>query len=248
MIKIKFTISYDGTCYFGWQRQPNKHSVQEEIEKVLSKIFNEEIGIHGAGRTDRGVHAKGQVASATLPRRVALTKLLKSINSMLPRDILIFDLEEAQPNFHARFSAKGKIYSYHIYTKTLLDPFKRNTCYHHPYPLDLSLMKQAIPIFIGRKDFSSFANFLGKSTKAPSPIKTIYSITLEETTDGCILRFHGDGFLYKMVRNITGALLDIGGNHISISELETILEEKKNTHGLYQAPAHGLFLETVQYD
>ncbi len=248
MFKIKFAISYDGTKYFGWQRQPNRLSVQEEIEKVLSKIFNEEITIHGAGRTDRGVHAKGQVASATLPKKVPLARLLKSMNSMLSNDILIFDLEEAEADFHARFSAKGKIYSYHVYTKKLLNPFKRNTCYHHPYPLDLSLIKQAINVFIGTKDFSSFANFLGKSTKAPSPIKTIYSITLEETNDGFTLTFHGDGFLYKMVRNLTGALLDIGSKNISISELTTILEKKKNAHGLYQAPAHGLFLETVQYN
>lgn len=248
MVKIKFTISYDGTSYFGWQRQSTKKSVQGTIENVLLKIFGEPIKITGAGRTDRGVHAKAQVASCFLPKKTDLKKLLKSLNALLPNDIRITDLLEVREDFHPRYSAKGKVYKYYVETSSLLNPFDRHFSHHHPYKIELSQIEKAIPLFIGKKDFSSFANLPGKNTEPPSPIKHIYKIDLKETKGGFTLTFHGDGFLYKMVRNITGALLDAGGGRISFAKLKSILEKKENTHGLFQAPALGLFLEKVEYD
>ncbi|MCH9620944.1 MAG: tRNA pseudouridine synthase A [Chlamydiia bacterium] len=248
MFKIRFTITYDGTAYFGWQKQPHQISIQETIENALSKIFNQKISICGAGRTDRGVHAKGQVAMASIPYEVTTTSLQKSLNSLLASDIRILDLEYADDDFHPRYSAKGKIYSYSICTKSLQDPFTRFTTYHHPYPLDINLIKQAIPVFIGTKDFTSFANYVGKNNTAPSSIKTIYEIDLKKTDSGFILTFHGDGFLYKMVRNIAGALISFGERRLTINELKAILQKKDNKHKLLQAPAHGLCLELVLYE
>lgn len=245
-MKIKFIVAYDGAAYFGWQRQNTKKSVQGTIEAALSQIFQQEVLITGAGRTDRGVHAKRQVAATSLPKEVSLYKLEKSLNSLLPDDISIYQMEEAKEDFHPCFSAKGKIYRYHISTKKILNPFSRHHHFHYPYPLDLELLQEAIPLFLGTKDFSAFAKQIEK-IDSPNPVKTIYSITLDQTEEGFTLTFHGSGFLYKMVRNITGALINVGAKRIRLLELEQILLSKKNTHNLFQAPAHGLCLENVLY-
>jgi len=248
LFKIKFIISYDGSSYFGWQRQPYQVSVQETVENTLSKILNQKITIQGAGRTDRGVHAKGQVALFEIQDRPNLDSLQKSLNSLLPKDIRVLNMEEVDASFHPRFSAKGKVYTYKIITDKIQDPFLRHTTYHHPYPLSLERLQEAIPLFLGTKDFSSFANCVGKNSVEPSPIKTIYSIKLEKTDDGFTLKFHGDGFLYKMVRNLTGALISYGESRLSLEELEEILKKKDNRHRLMQAPAKGLCLEKVLYE
>jgi tRNA pseudouridine38-40 synthase len=247
MLKIRFTTTYDGTDYYGWQRQNTKKTVQGTIEKFLFKIFQEEILTVGSGRTDRGVHAKRQICAATLPKEVNLSKLQNSLNSLLPDDISISEMAIADPDFHPCYSATGKIYRYSISTKKILNPFERHHHFHYPYPLDINLIKEAIPLFIGTKDFSAFANQVGKNSKAPNPVKTIYSITVAETPGGFSLTFHGSGFLYKMVRNITGALISFGSKRISFAKLEAILKSQKNTHNLFQAPAHGLCLVDVEY-
>jgi tRNA pseudouridine38-40 synthase len=184
---------------------------------------------------------------AEIPKETNLPSLFKSLNALLPDDITISELDHCDLTFHPRFSAKGKIYRYSILTQSQKCPFSRHTKYHHPYPIDISLIKEAIPLFTGRKDFSSFANFVGKNSKTPSPIKTIFSIDVEENESGFSLIYHGDGFLYKMVRNITGALINYGQGKLSLDELRIIIENKKNAHKLFQAPAHGLCLESVLY-
>ncbi len=247
MLKIKFKIAYDGTHYFGWQRQLKNPSIQGVIEKTFFQILQKQTNIIGAGRTDRGVHARGQIGCCFVPDQTNLSSLKKSLQSLLPKDISITNIEATEDDFHPRYSAKGKIYKYYIFTKEELDPFKRYTNYHHPYPLDISLMKKAKEAFIGTKDFSPFANNLGKTEKKPNPIKTIYSIEIEQIPDGIILSFHGDGFLYKMVRNITGALIDAGENKLSFENIEKILSKKIKNQQFRQAPARGLFLESVVY-
>ncbi len=241
MFSVKFIVIYDGTHFFGWQRQSHHRTVQEEIEKVLSKLFQKKITIHGSGRTDRGVHARGQVVSCNIPE-TNLLSLEKSLNALLPKDIRVKDFCLVSPDFHARFSAIGKKYKYTVHTKKHFDPFTRTTSYHHPYPLDLDVMKKGAKIFIGTKDFTSVTTEPGKDC-----IKTIYDIQIEITENGFILTFHGSGFLYKMVRNITGALIDAGEGKVSLKKLEEILEGKNAMHGLKQAPAHGLCLEEVFY-
>ncbi|MCH9617473.1 MAG: tRNA pseudouridine synthase A [Chlamydiia bacterium] len=247
MLKIKFTATYDGTAYYGWQRQNTKETVQGTIEKFLYKIFQKEILTIGSGRTDRGVHAKRQICTTTLPKKVNLVKLQNSLNSLLPDDISISEMAIAHPDFHPCYSATGKIYRYHISTKKILNPFERHHHFHYPYALDIKLIKEAIPLFIGTKDFSAFANQVGKNCKTPNPVKTIFSITVTEDSGGFSLTFHGSGFLYKMVRNITGALISYGSKRIPFEKLKAILESKNNIHNLFQAPAHGLCLEDVEY-
>lgn len=249
MFTIKFTIIYDGTFFFGWQRQKDKRTVQGEIEKAFFQLFQQNIVVHGSGRTDRGVHAKGQVGSCTIPKR-SLFSLEKSLNALLPKDIAIFNSVEVDEGFHARYSAIGKRYLYTIDTHPIQNPFNRHTAYHHPYPLDVDYMQKAAQVFVGTKDFTSFVNTSCLLTKPNSPCyceKTIYSIVFTSTKEGFSIDFYGSGFLYKMVRNITGALIDSGEGTVSIERLKEILEKKSNTHGLRQAPAHGLSLEEVFY-
>jgi len=241
MFNVKFTVIYDGTNFFGWQRQSRHMTVQGEIETILGQIFQQKITIHGSGRTDRGVHAKGQIASCTLPI-TDLSCLQKALNALLPKDIRVANFCKMDSSFHARLSAKSKIYSYTFFTKPILDPFTRHTSFHYPYHLDLDLIKAGAKIFIGTKDFSSMSN-----SQRIDSIKTIYAIDLKTTADGFILYFHGSGFLYKMVRNITGALIEVGQGTISLQKLEQIMEKKSSVHGLRQAPAHGLCLEEVFY-
>ena len=247
MHKVKFLICYDGSNYYGFQRQVDKMSIQEMIESTLSKIMNQKMTITGAGRTDRGVHAKAQVACATFDHKPNTDALTKSLNALLPKDIRILSSEIVDSDFHPRYSAKEKIYHYSVVTDKILDPFKRHTHYHHPYGIDLDLIEKAIPLFIGTKDFSAFANCVGKNSKVPNTVKTLYSIKLDRFEGGFSLTFHGNGFLYKMVRNISGSLIDAGSGRVSLERLEEILLSKDNKHRLFQAPPTGLCLEMVRY-
>lgn len=247
MYKVKCIISYDGSNFFGWQRQKEFASIQQEIESALKKIFQKEILITGSGRTDRGVHATKQVASFSLPKNCDLNALKKSLNALLCDQIRIQNITAEKESFHARYDVKSKIYSYRINTKSLCCPFMRHIQYHHPYPVDIDLMKKSANLFIGTMDFSSFANVRPEKMQPSSNIRTIYDITFQEQDGLLTISFHGNGFLYKMVRNLTGALIDVGEKKVSLQELQEILEEKNNQHLLRQAPAHGLSLDDVLY-
>jgi tRNA pseudouridine38-40 synthase len=241
-MKYKIKIAYDGKEYSGFQIQPNGHSIQETIEKVLSKISSEKISIVGSSRTDAGVHANGQVAHFIYQKS---NLSLKSINSLLPNDIRIISLEEVSLDFHARYSAKEKIYHYHITTDKVQSPFERGYCLHYTFPIDIEKLLAAIPYFIGTKNFSSFANELSPNK---NPVKTIYELSFIKTKSGFILKFRGDGFLYKMVRNITGTLLDIARGKINFEILPLIFEKKSRVFAGKTAPPHALFLETIVYN
>lgn len=240
-MKYKIKIAYDGTNYSGFQIQPNGRSIQETIQATLSKILSEKISITGSSRTDAGVHANGQVAHFT-SEKSSLT--LKSLNSLLPNDIRIISLEEASLDFHARFSAKEKTYLYHITTDKVQSPFERKYALHYTFPIDKEKLYATIPYFVGTKNFSSFANEL---LPHKNPVKTIYELSLLETKTGFILKFRGDGFLYKMVRNITGTLLDIARGKINPEILPLIFTEKSRVFAGKTAPPHALFLETILY-
>lgn len=239
-MKYKMILSYDGTNYGGWQIQPNAPSIQETIEKVLLQITGQHISITGSGRTDAGVHANGQVAHLILDHPPSL----KSLNSLLPPDIRILSLEEVPLTFHARFSVKEKTYLYHVSTNPVQTPFDRRYALHYTFPLDLEKILCALPSFIGTKNFSSFANELSPSK---NPIKTLFELSLIEKEGGFTLKFRGDGFLYKMVRNITGTLLDIGRGKLSLNTLPSIFASHSRAFAGKTAPPHGLFLETVLY-
>ena len=246
-MKYKLTIAYDGGNYFGWQIQPNKNSIQEEIEKALSLILQEKIKITGSGRTDAKVHAKGQIAHFSSSQNLNLHKLRYSLNGLLPKDIRILKIEKASASFHARFSATKKRYNYYINTAFYEDPFNRKYAYHFPYKIDYDLLLQAKEKFIGRHDFTSFAND-HKKAKTKSFVREIYKLNIKQEKNLLIFEFEGSGFLYKMIRNIVGTLLDIATHKIKLEDLSAIFLAKDRAKASRALPPHGLFLMGVSYN
>ena len=244
MKKYKILIAYDGLNYSGWQIQKNTLSIQGVIEKALSTVLKETIQITASGRTDAKVHAIEQAAHFITKNELNADKIIYSLNSLLPKDIRILKIEKVDLSFHARFSAKSKIYQYHIVKNEIVLPFDRFYVYKPNHKLDLSLMKKAIKYFLGTQDFSAFANV--GSNKA-SPIKTIYRIDIIETENKIILEFEGSGFLYKMVRNIVGTLLDVSQKKISPESIRDILDSKNIKLASAPVPAYGLFLIKINY-
>ncbi len=245
--KVKCTIAYDGTHYSGWQIQPNHLTIQEVLEKYLSQILQEKIKVIGSGRTDAGVHALGQIAHFTTSKDFDPKKLTASLNRLLPPDIRIQTLEVTSPSFHARFSAKQKTYFYHLYLNPILPPFKRNYALHVHQTLDINLLKKAAQEFIGRHDFTSFANHAHEGAAANKPIKNLYRLDIIEEEGGLRLEFEGDGFLYKMVRNIVGTLIEIASGKRDLTDIPTIFAAKNRQLSGKAAPPHGLFLIKVDY-
>lgn len=245
-LKYKIVIAYDGTRYGGWQVQPNSVSIQSLIENALQIALKQEISVVASGRTDAGVHARAQVAHFEAPP-ADLPILYRSLNGILPDDIRILHLENVPHTFHARYSAISKEYHYHVHLDWALDPFKRHYTYHHPYRLDVSLIPQAIPHFLGTHDFTSFANEATKGSAAKNPIRTITRLDLIPEPGGFRLEFEGNGFLYKMVRNITGTLLDVGRKKISPDTIPALFDKKDRRQMSCAAPPQGLFLVKVNY-
>lgn len=250
--KYKLLIAYDGTRFSGWQIQHNSVSIQSLIEDALKialrqKTNGQETSVVASGRTDAGVHAKGQVAHFEAPSTIDLPLLFRSLNGILPSDIRILHLEKADPDFHARYSATSKEYHYHVHLDWALDPFKRHYAYHHPHPLDLKLLKEATRFFLGTHDFTSFANEASKGSAAKNPVRTITRLDLIPEPGGFRLEFEGNGFLYKMVRNITGTLLDVGRKKLLPTSIPTLLTTKDRKQMSSAAPPQGLFLIKVNY-
>lgn len=242
----KLTLSYDGTAFGGWQIQPNAPSIQEALEKALSTYLREPIKVTGSGRTDSGVHATGQVAHFKSEKPLKPNSL-NSINALLPNAICVIDIAPAPIDFHARKSARSKVYRYCIFRGSSPGPFIENYVTDIWDPLDLDLLREAIDQVIGIHDFAAFAN-VNKSRPNQSTIREIYRIDIVENGPHLQLVFEGNGFLYKMVRNLTGGLIAVATKKISISEFMTIKKEKKRTKAIPAAPAKGLFLERVLYD
>ncbi len=251
MRRIRLTIAYDGTNFSGWQKQKNGSTIQEEIEKRLSIITNEEIDLHGAGRTDAGVHAEAMVAHFDCPSPVSDANLLRGLNAMLPSAIRIFSVETCPPDFHARFSASGKYYHYHLYSGKIQPPHLRLYSLHITSKLDTYAMRQSLQYLIGTHDFSSFENSGTRDKNATSgrgAVRTIYAANLLiPEKEKIIIEIAGDGFLKNMVRNIVGTLLDVGRRKIDQEEFAKILAAKRRCAAGATAPAHGLFLKKVCY-
>lgn len=245
---IKLTIEYDGTDFHGWQIQKkNNRTVQGEIEKALQKILKHKIRVIGSGRTDRGVHAVGQVAhlktSSTLP---ALT-FLKALNNHLPEDIAILKVEDAPDNFHAQYSVQGKIYRYTILNRTAPCAHLRHLINHFPYQLNVAAMRQEAKSLIGKKDFKSFQAAYSSWRQSGSTIRTIKRIAIHRKDDFIHIDIEADGFLYKMARNIVGTLLDIGTGKLPKGSIKNVLAQKTRTAASKTAPAKGLCLLAVKY-
>ena len=247
VFKYKITLAYDGTQYGGWQIQPNTTSVQMLVAHALCTALRAPVVLHGSGRTDAGVHALGQTAHFEHPETIDEYRLLASLNGLLPPDIRILSIESVAEDFHARYSATGKIYHYHLHLDPVMSPFKRLYALHVFHPIDLSSLKKAAEHFIGTHDFTSFANESHQGSAARDPVRTLKRLDIVEEPGGIRLEFEGDGFLYKMVRNIVGTLLDVTKGKISADEIPSIITAKDRRQAGMAAPAHGLFLVSVQY-
>lgn len=238
-------IEYDGTNFFGWQRQSKSRSVQGEIEKVLTKILKEPVTIDGAGRTDAGVHAYGQVATfgASLP--MSLSSLKRAMNNFLPRDIRIVMLSEEADEFHARYSAVGKTYIYKVLNDQTRDVFHENYSYYYPYLIKEDRIEEAIKYLLGKHDFSSF---MASGSSAQNPVRTIHHIDCHREGKWIVLTYTGDGFLYKMVRLLTAFLLEIGQGRLEPQIAKFLLENPTREYTSKVAPAKGLYLKEVYYE
>lgn len=246
MRNIKLTIEYDGTNYCGWQVQENGPSVQGEIEKALKAITGENIRVNGSGRTDAGVHARGQVANFTAISSIPQEKFAYALNGLLPKDIVIKASEEVPADFHARYSATGKRYSYLVLNSKFPSALLRNYAYHVNYceRLDINRIKKAAEAFIGTYDFSGF---MSTGSKVSDTVRTIYELSVESERDLIRFEYKGSGFLYNMVRIITGTLLYAGIGKINPEDMKEIILSKDRDRAGITVPACGLCLEEVYY-
>lgn len=240
----KIVVEYDGSHYSGWQRQPKQKTVQGEIEKAIKKLFDEQVVIHGSGRTDGGVHAYGQVASFMTHYYLPAEKVTYVLNNFLPDDIRIIETEEKNSDFHARYSAIGKEYVYKIYTGD--DHLAFKTKYYHilDKPLDLNLIKEAMTYFLGTHDFQAFKS---AGSKVMRTERTILEFDLDVRDEQLIFSIHGNGFLYNMVRIIIGTLIKVGLGEIKPTDIPELLKMKDRSKTRYTAPAEGLYLNKVYY-
>src|SRR3954452_10142120 len=246
MQRYKSIISYDGSGFSGYQVQPNKRTVQSELEKVLAKMHKgKSIKVSASGRTDAGVHAKGQVVHFDSPLPISEEKWELALNSMLPEDISVLSVLKVDSSFHARFDALGKEYRYLLKLSEKRDPFQRDFAYQFPYELNLEAMKQASLFFIGTHDFTSFCS---ARTEVLDRVRTIETIDFLLEGDFLTLRFVGNGFLYNMVRILTGTLLEVGTGKRRPEEIVDILDQKDRRFAGKPAPAQGLCLWKVFYE
>jgi tRNA pseudouridine38-40 synthase len=245
--KYKLILSYDGTNYGGWQVQPNATSIQTLVQNALEIALRTTVALTGAGRTDAGVHAIGQVAHFTTIDMVDCYRLQASLNGLLPLDIRVYSIQPVSIDFHSRYSAISKTYHYRFHLNKVLDPFKRLYTTHIPYKIDLPLLKEASQYFIGTHDFTSFANEAHKGSASKDAIRTLKRLDIVEEKDEVRLEFEADGFLYKMVRNITGTLLEIATHKILIEDIPEIFSAKDRKKAGRTAPPQGLFLVRVHY-
>lgn len=237
-------IEYDGTNYSGWQKQPNARTVEEEVAKSLKQITNKDIKLNASGRTDAGVHAKGQVASFFLNVNIPTNRIVKAMNSCMSDDITILSAREVPMEFHARYFAESKKYSYQIYNNPIRCSLYRNYSYHVAKKLNISKMETAANILIGTHDFKAF---MTSGASVRSTVRTIYSIKFDKSNSNICVSFHGNGFLYNMVRIIIGTLVEIGKGKRPEQDLERILLSKDRIKAGPAAPPQGLFLDKVYY-
>ncbi|MGI5999312.1 MAG: tRNA pseudouridine(38-40) synthase TruA [Lutispora sp.] len=247
MRNIRIIIEYDGTNYSGWQIQKNAPSIQEEIQKSIKKITGEDVNLIGAGRTDAGVHAKGQTANFITGSRVPADKFAWALNSVLQKDIVIKSSEEASLSFHSRYDAKSKIYSYTIHKGLFPPAIMRNYVYHVNFgsKIDMEKMKRAADCFVGTHDFKAF---MATGSNVVNTIRTIYSIKIEENEEYIRIFYHGNGFLYNMVRIITGTIIYASIGKMNADNIPEIIKKGDRELAGITVPAHGLCLEKVYYD
>jgi tRNA pseudouridine38-40 synthase len=247
MRALKFTLQYEGTHYVGWQRQAAGVSIQQLLEDALAPIEGASVTVHGAGRTDAGVHALAQVASTTLTASIDTHTLQRALNAVLPPDVRVLSIEEPAGPFHARFDATSKTYEYRIVNAPLVSAFLHRQVWHVVYPLDVDAMRAAAEPLVGRHDFAAFQ---GAGSSVATTERTVMELGWQ---DGggydlpIVMRITGDGFLRHMVRNIVGTLVEIGAGRRDPWGLLELLDSRDRTLAGPTAPAQGLFLVSVHY-
>ena len=244
MQNVKVTIQYDGTAYHGWQMQANGRTIQGELTRAISLLDQRHVTIHGAGRTDAGVHAEGQVASFLLARAFEPSRLREAINGNLDRDVRVSEVEFVPDSFNARFSAREKTYIYRVWTGAVVSPFRYRYCHHHRGPLDFDAMREAASSLLGRHDFSAFTIL---NSEFDHHVRHLKRLEIEPEGDLLSIRVTADAFLRYMVRTIAGTLIDIGRGKISGHYMEDILASRDRSRAGATAPASGLTLMRVDY-
>jgi len=244
MRNIKITIEYDGKEFNGWQKQPNKLNIQGTIEKAIESIVGHEVTVNASGRTDAGVHALGQVANFKTDSTIPIEKMAIAINSRLKKSIVIKNAEEVNDRFHSRLSCKKKTYRYVINNSKQGTAIYRNLEYHISNDLDIEKMKQAANFFEGEHDFKAFK---ASGTSSKNSIRMIYKAEVYKKEERIFIELTGSGFLYNMVRIISGTLVEVGLGKIQPQDIPEIINSQKRSNAGKTLPAHGLYLVSVEY-
>src|SRR5688500_2841477 len=240
--RLKFIVAYDGAPFAGWQSQANGNGIQDHLEMAFERICSERVRVHGAGRTDAGVHAIAQCAHVDLPaRRYGNDRWISALNGLLPSTIRIMRCRFVYDSFHARISAKRKTYRYRIWNADVLPPLENGRAWHVRNDLDTTAMVTAANDFLGRHDFASFA--ANRGAPVSDTVRTIRNIRLRQSGPRILIEVEGDGFLYKMVRLMVGTLMRIGVGMAAPNEIRSRLDAPRrgNRGGRNAAPAAGLF-------
>lgn len=243
MRNFKLTLEYDGTDFHGWQRQPGLRTVQGTIEGALEEIVGRNVPVDGAGRTDAGVHAFGQVASVKAETRLDAEEFHRALSASLPEDINVYDVEEADAKFHARFSAINRRYVYYLRTETTA--IWRRFAHVVTHPLDIARMQAAAGLLVGQHDFTSFTPNRSVDTH---PVCDVMEATVEDVDEVISVTLVADHFLHHMARVIVGTLIDVGRGKITVEQIKAILSKKDRTAAGPTTPPNGLFLMEVRYD
>lgn len=245
MRRVKLTIAYDGTNYCGWQVQPNGITIEEVLNKALSKLTGENIVVIGASRTDSGVHAMGNVAVFDTNTTIPPERIAMAVNRILPEDIVVVKSEEVPLDFHPRYCDCEKTYEYHIVNTRIPIPTKRLTNYFVSYELDIEKMREGASYLVGEHDFASFCNI---KTDVESTVRTVKELEILKNGNEITIRISGNGFLYNMVRIIVGTLIRVGRGFYEPKQVKEILEAKNRKAAGVTAPPHGLMLMEIRYN
>ena len=254
--RLKLILAYDGAPFAGWQSQSHRNTVQDNLEGAFERVTGGGARVHGSGRTDAGVHALAQCAHVDVLKFLPADRWIKALNALLPSAIRVLRCQYVSKDFHARLTAKGKIYRYRIWTAPILPPFEYRRAWHIPQPIELKIVKSAAKHFVGTHDFASFAANRGKSASRtnsfrdepePSTIRIINSVRVRQKGPCITIEFDGDGFLYKMVRLMVGALVKCSLGKMRVEEIISRLHSGKVEPTRFAAPAEGLYLVRVRY-